>query len=324
MNIKRQTNRQPNIDKMNGHEFEALVEELVKRMGFSADERKLTADGGIDILAHSNEPFFEGKYIIQCKRYSQKIPESPVRDLYGVVHSSNANKGILITNSNFTKAALDFAKDKQIELIDGTKLRCLLTKYELCMEKLDGVSMNEATTYLFNNFLPIIKKQRQAYENIKNSYVERKPITSQQFISLAIANSENNGDFGDWWKHTMDYFISYLHEKPLDYQKLTEISNQIVKGLQKYLNSYETFCKVAPPPVFLTAHEKLIICADEFSDSIFNIADELERMSDSSKDQLKERMDTDGVIRFNYALAFSGQAMDDATEEFRRACRTAR
>ena len=108
MNIKQGVDKQPNIDKMGGHESEALIEELAKRMGFSIDERKLTVDGGVDILAHSHEPLFEGKYIIQCKRYSQKVPESPVRDLYGVVHSRNANKGILITNSAFTQFALVF------------------------------------------------------------------------------------------------------------------------------------------------------------------------------------------------------------------------
>lgn len=119
-----------NVSHLNGHNFEALIEELIKKMGFTVEERKLTADGGVDILAKAYEPLFEGTYVIQCKRYTQKVGESPVRDLYRVVHSKNANKGILITDSTFTKAAKNFARDKQLELIDGEKLAVFFLSME--------------------------------------------------------------------------------------------------------------------------------------------------------------------------------------------------
>jgi HJR/Mrr/RecB family endonuclease len=312
-----------NINTLDGHEFESLVESLIKKMGFTVEQRKLTADGGVDILAHSHQVLFEGKYVIQCKRYNHKVPESPIRDLYGVVHSLNANKGILITNSTFTRAALDFAKDKQIELIDGATLMSLLAKYTL-IRKEPYFSISEPTAYLFNNFVSKMKKQKLIFDDIESGYFERKRIAPQQFISLAIANADNNSDFNDWWIQTMNYFISELHEKPLDYQRLGEIEDQLVIGLQKHLKNYKTFVENVAPPEFATAQKKLSICNYEYTNSIFNILNDLEKISDLSADQLEDRIDEYGVIRFNYTPTFSRQSMIEANDEFSRACRSAR
>jgi restriction system protein len=54
-----------------------------------------------------------------------------VRDLYGVITSERANKGILITTGSFTPAAARFAEGKQLELIDGAGLAKLLKQFNL-------------------------------------------------------------------------------------------------------------------------------------------------------------------------------------------------
>lgn len=112
-----------------GTSFEQEVLTYLQTMGFEAERTEKTADGGIDIIAHSNEPLFQGKYVIQCKNWSNPVGEPVVRDLYGVVTAERANKGILITASRFTASAMKFAKDKPLELIDGNTWR-KLTKAE--------------------------------------------------------------------------------------------------------------------------------------------------------------------------------------------------
>lgn len=112
-----------------GRSLEEQTLLLVKMMGFRATTTKKTHDGGIDIIAFSDDPIIKGKYIIQCKDYSGPVGEPPIRDLYGVVQSERANKGILITTSTFTKAARDFASGKPIELIDGNQFKKLLSQY---------------------------------------------------------------------------------------------------------------------------------------------------------------------------------------------------
>lgn len=117
------------INKMNGYEFESFIAELLRKMGFVVEETPLSRDSGIDLIAYSREPIFKGKYLIQCKRWEGSIGEPVVRDLYGVVISNNANKGIIITNSFFTKQAVDFANGKNIELVDGNELIKLIHNY---------------------------------------------------------------------------------------------------------------------------------------------------------------------------------------------------
>jgi hypothetical protein len=117
------------LDALDGHEFENVVDRLLTKMGFSIHGRQPAADGGIDMVAIRDEPLTGGKYIIQCKRFSTTVSVSVVRDLYGVVHAEHANKGILITTSSFSPAAMQFAEGKPLELLDGTRLLVLLHQY---------------------------------------------------------------------------------------------------------------------------------------------------------------------------------------------------
>ena len=105
-----------------GISFEMKCRKLLKDMGFVTVMTAATSDGGIDIIATRSEPILSGKYVIQCKDWQDSVGVKTVRELYGVMVSEDANKGILITSSRFTRTALDFAKDKRLELIDGTDL----------------------------------------------------------------------------------------------------------------------------------------------------------------------------------------------------------
>lgn len=117
------------IDTLSGVEFEKVCKRLLERMGFSVETTKASGDGGIDLIGYNTQPLLSGKYIIQCKRYAGSVGEPIIRDLYGVVTSERANKGILITTGHFTKSAISFAENKPIELIDGAQLKVLIEQY---------------------------------------------------------------------------------------------------------------------------------------------------------------------------------------------------
>ena len=118
-----------NINSLSGIEFEKVCQRLLENMGFSVETTKASGDGGIDLIAYNSQPLLSGKYIIQCKRYTGSVGEPIIRDLYGVVTSERANKGILMTSGVFTKQAQVFAEGKPIELIDGVKLKELLKDF---------------------------------------------------------------------------------------------------------------------------------------------------------------------------------------------------
>ena len=118
------------FNSLGGHEFEDLVERLLIKMGFSTEGRKPSADGGIDIIAVSTTPMLQGRYVVQCKRYSNPVSAPVIRQLYGVVNSTDANKGILITTSRFTS---------EEEETYESKLMCLL-EHAVRHAKFDGSS----------------------------------------------------------------------------------------------------------------------------------------------------------------------------------------
>ena len=112
-------------------DFERRMANLFEAMGYVVEHTGRTGDHGIDLVAISNTVITGGKLVIQCKRYGEgnKVGESEVRDLYGVVTHERATKGILVTTSDFTSAARKFATDKQLELINGSKLAQLMETY---------------------------------------------------------------------------------------------------------------------------------------------------------------------------------------------------
>ena len=140
---------------MDGYQFEDYISNLFRRLGFEVEATSYSNDGGVDLVATYKQPVFSGKYIIQCKNWNGPVGQPEVRDLYGVVMDQRANKGILITPSDYTQQAYDFANGKNIELINGPILRGLLTtNYENdnvnAAPKVNATFRNERYSYYQN------------------------------------------------------------------------------------------------------------------------------------------------------------------------------
>ena len=92
----------------------------------------------------SEDPIAGGLYVIQCKKYKpgNNVGEPIVRELYGVMMHENANKGILITTSDFTNQAISFSKNKAIGLINGNDIINLLNQYVTNTEDVINFSQN--------------------------------------------------------------------------------------------------------------------------------------------------------------------------------------
>lgn len=160
------------INSLTGIEFEHICQNLLEKMGMITETTKASGDGGIDIIAYNTQPMLAGKYIIQCKRYTGSVGEPIIRDLYGVVNSERANKGILITTSFFTSNAKTFADGKQIELIDGSKLAELLLQYGIVNETVssDDIKLEEILGIYAHNYEYYYKMKQT---NLLKSYCGR-------------------------------------------------------------------------------------------------------------------------------------------------------
>ena len=122
-----------NLATMDWEDFEHLIRELFEKE-FSKDgcEVKVTRasrDGGVDAVIFNPDPIHGGKIVIQAKRYTNPVGVSAVRDLYGTVLNEGANKGILVTTSDFGPDSYSFANGKPLTLFNGGNLLQLLEKH---------------------------------------------------------------------------------------------------------------------------------------------------------------------------------------------------
>lgn len=122
-----------NLATMDWKDFEHLIRELFeKEFGETGAEVKVTQasrDRGVDAIAFDPDPIRGGKFVIQAKRYTNVVEVSAVRDLYGTVLNEGANRGILVTTSNYGRDAYEFAKDKPITLLNGANLSHMLERH---------------------------------------------------------------------------------------------------------------------------------------------------------------------------------------------------
>ena len=122
-----------NLALMDWEDFEHLIRELFEQeFSVGGGEVKVTQasrDGGVDAVAFDPDPIRGGKIVIQAKRYTNTVGVAAVRDLYGTVMNEGANKGILVTTSDYGPDAYEFARDKPLVLMSGANLLHLLEKH---------------------------------------------------------------------------------------------------------------------------------------------------------------------------------------------------
>lgn len=122
-----------NLAEMDWEEFEHLVRQVFE-WEFSDKEGEVNVtqssrDGGVDAIVYDPDPIRGGKIIIQAKRYTNTVPVSAVRDLYGTIINEGANKGIIITTSDYGPDSYKFAQGKPITLLNGGHLLYLMEKH---------------------------------------------------------------------------------------------------------------------------------------------------------------------------------------------------
>ena len=106
------------VFKLTSRQYEELIAELMSDMGYDVKLTKATRDGGKDILASIRTDATDFLMLVEAKRYGQdhKVGVSLVRALYGTLCDYQANSGMLVTTSSFSKDAKEFQGNHQYQL----------------------------------------------------------------------------------------------------------------------------------------------------------------------------------------------------------------
>ena len=113
------------IDRATGYDFERILKTLYESMGYSVEQTKLTGDQGADLVLVK----FGERVVVQAKRHVGKIGNKAVQEIVAAVNHYNAVKGMVVTNSFFTPAAVAAARSNRIDLIDRDSLDRLVKKH---------------------------------------------------------------------------------------------------------------------------------------------------------------------------------------------------
>ncbi len=122
-----------NLAAMDWEDFEHLIRELFEKefsgVGGEVKVTRASRDGGVDAVIFDPDPLRGGKTVVQAKRYTNTVGVAAVRDLYGTVMNEGANKGILVTTSDYGPDAYEFVKGKPLVLLNGGNLLHLLERH---------------------------------------------------------------------------------------------------------------------------------------------------------------------------------------------------
>jgi hypothetical protein len=112
-------------------EFLGLCKNLATNIGLSVQNIKGIAEG-CQILCVEPETKWRNArkmpVLVRILRSPEVIDEPAVRSFYEDMKSSNVTKGIFITASTFSRAALNFVENRPMELWNKDKLQTILQK----------------------------------------------------------------------------------------------------------------------------------------------------------------------------------------------------
>ena len=121
--LLQQVTANPAADALDGitwQEFEVLVGEVFRRLGYQVEETGGGgADGGVDLILRRNGE----KFLVQCKQWKAfRVSVEVVREMFGLMTAKGADGGFVVTSGRFTKPAHEFAQGRNLSLIDGPAL----------------------------------------------------------------------------------------------------------------------------------------------------------------------------------------------------------
>ncbi|MEZ4736786.1 MAG: restriction endonuclease [Caldilineaceae bacterium] len=96
-----------------------VAHRLFARQGYHVLNTPDRKDGGIDVLITDD---YGRQAVVQCKRYKGTVGSATVRELYGTMIHSGAERAYLVTTAEISSDARRWAEGKPIILIDGARL----------------------------------------------------------------------------------------------------------------------------------------------------------------------------------------------------------
>lgn len=102
--------------------YEALGKEFGVKIKCHGNTCKVVGKSGvehqIDVLTSLSDGIHTYLTAIECKYWKEKVNKDTVMKLAEIMNDSGINKGIIVSKNGFTKDGIDYAKHKNIEIVE--------------------------------------------------------------------------------------------------------------------------------------------------------------------------------------------------------------
>lgn len=103
--------------------FEQLVGEAYRQQGWRVEETgQGGADGGVDLLMRKGGK----RCLVQVKQWQARVGAPVVREMFGLMVHHKADRVAVVALGGFTTEAIDFARGKPVDLVDGKGLLAMV------------------------------------------------------------------------------------------------------------------------------------------------------------------------------------------------------
>lgn len=106
------------IDIMDGKTFEKYLEALFKKLGYKVERTRYVGDYGADLVVRKNGI----KTVIQAKRYKKNVGVKAIQEAVAAKGYYSCEKAMVVTNSLYTKQAVELARRNDVQLWDRNDL----------------------------------------------------------------------------------------------------------------------------------------------------------------------------------------------------------
>lgn len=102
-------------------QFEDETARMFRRLGYTVEQTPYANDQGRDAIMRKDGK----KYLVECKRYGEgtSVGRPDIQKFDSAIKHDRAVSGFFVTTGKFTQAAVEYARNKPIELIDAARLR---------------------------------------------------------------------------------------------------------------------------------------------------------------------------------------------------------
>ena len=116
--------------KLDWKQYEAIAKYIYETLGRQSGVKikgygsnyKVTGKSGvahqIDILTTHSDGIHEYQTAIECKYWKEKINKDIVMKISGIIEDAGINKGVIVSKSGFTQDGIDYAKHRNIGLVE--------------------------------------------------------------------------------------------------------------------------------------------------------------------------------------------------------------